>query len=123
MNNILNKIAQMERNAEEVNTALHQTELAKHEVELKTIYDDLSGTLQEANTGFFKALDLRGQASKLCRESITKNQAILKELNRAEGLIKQIGLDSELAKVQKAKSQVESNIKLIDRALSDFLAI
>lgn len=123
MNNILNKIAQMERNAEEINTALHQTELAKHEVELKTIYDDLRGTLDEANTGFIKALDLRGQASKLCRESITKNQAILKELNRAEGLIKDIGLDSELTKVQKAKAEVEKNIKVIDEALSNFMAI
>jgi hypothetical protein len=119
MNNILNKIAQMERNAAE----LQGVELAKYEVELKTIYDDLSGTLKEANTGFFKALDLRGQASKLCRESITKNQAILKELSRAEGLIKEIGLDSELTKVQKAKSEVERNIKLIDEALSNFLAI
>lgn len=104
-------------------TAKVEAKLASQQIELKTIYDDLSGTLQEANTGFFKALDLRGQASKLCRDSITKNQAILKELDKAESLIKQIGLDAELAKVQKAKAEVQRNIKLIDTALSDFLSI
>ena len=36
-------------------------------------------------------------------------KALMKELNKAEGLIKQIGLDSELTKVQKAKTEVSSN--------------
>jgi len=116
MNNILNKIAKMETNAQEIN-------LAKHEVELATIYDDLRGTLDQANVGFIKALDLKSQAAKLCKESLTKNQAILKELDKAESLIKQIGLDSELKKVQAAKSEVNKNIQIIDTAYKNFLSI
>ncbi len=119
MNNILNKIAEMERNASE----LQGVELAKHEVELATIYDDLRGTLDQANVGFIKALDLKSQAAKLCKESLTKNQAILKELDKAESLIKQIGLDSELKKVQAAKSEVNKNMQIIDTAYKNFLSI
>jgi hypothetical protein len=116
MNNILKKMAQMERNAQEIN-------LAKHEVKLATIYDDLRGTLDQANVGFIKALDLKSQAAKLCKESLTKNQAILKELDKVESLIKQIGLDSELKKVQAAKSEVNKNMQIIDTAYNNFLSI
>jgi len=104
-------------------TAKVETKLASQKVDLATIYDDLKGTLANANQPFFKALDLRGQASKLCRESITKNQDILKELNKAESLIKELGLDSELKKVQNAKAEVTKSIDIIDSALSNFLAI
>ena len=41
MNNILNKIAQMERNAAEI----QGVELAKHEVELALIYQELASLL------------------------------------------------------------------------------
>lgn len=116
LNDIFKKVADLEKNAEEI-------KLAKVQVELATIYDDLKGTLQNANMPFFKALELRGQCSKLCRESITKNEAILKELNKVEPLLKQIGLDSEIKKVENAKQEVSRNIALIDRALTEFLAI
>ena len=102
---------------------VYGVELASQKVELATIYDDIKGSLSDANSHFFKALDLRGQCAKLCRESINKNQAILKELNKIEPLIKQIGLDSELKKVANAKQEVSKNISIIDRALSEFLAI
>ena len=108
---------------EKINLINPKVELSQVEVELATIYDDLKGTLANANQSFFKALDLRGQSSKLCRDSITKNEAILKELNKAESLIKELGLDSELKKVLNAKSEVLKNIDLIDKALNNFLSI
>lgn len=104
-------------------TAKVEAKLSSQNVELATIYDNLKGTLEDANKPFFQALDLRGQCSKLCRDSITKNQAILKELNKIEPLIKEIGLDSELKKVQNAKAEVSKNISTIDEALTNFLAI
>jgi hypothetical protein len=99
------------------------TELSKHEIELATIYDDLAGTMKQANAGFIQALDLRGKCANFCRESLTKNQDILKELNKVEPMLKSIGLDSELKKVQNAKSEVNKNISIIDKAYKNFLAI
>lgn len=92
-------------------------------VELATIYDDLSGTIVEANQGFMKGLDMAKQGAKLCKQSIDKNNALLKELNRAEGLIQQIGLDSELKKVQNAKVQVTQNLKTIEEVYTNILAL
>jgi len=102
---------------------VYGVELASQKVELATIYDNIQGTLNQANSSFFKALDLRGQCTKLCSDSIKKNKEILKELNKVEPLIKQIGLDSELKKIKDAQQQVVKNISLIDTALSNFLSI
>lgn len=107
----------------QIGNKLFKEELSNQKVELATIYDNLKATLENANKPFFEALDLRGKCSKLCRDSITKNQDILKELNKIEPLIKEIGLDSELKKVQNAKAEVNKNISIINEALSNFLAI
>lgn len=48
MNNILKMISKLESNANDV-------KLAKHEVELATIYDDIKGTMKEANIDFINA--------------------------------------------------------------------
>lgn len=92
-------------------------------VELATIYDDLNGTIAEANQGAMKALDMAKQGATLCKESINKNNALLKELDRAEGLIKQLGLDSELKKVQNAKVLVNKNLDTIQKIYTDLLAL
>jgi hypothetical protein len=123
MSKNINKMDTIEKLKELIRKHENETKLGTHETKLATIYDDLKGTLQNANMPFFKALELRGQCSKLCRESITKNEAILKELNKVEPLLKQIGLDSEIKKVENAKQEVTKNIALIDRALTEFLAI
>ncbi len=116
MNNILKMISKMESNANEV-------KLGKHEVELATIYDDIKGTMKEANIDFINALEYRSKAITLCKLSLVKNQNLLKELNKAESLIKQIGLDSELKKVTDAKNQVLVNIKTIETTITEFQSI
>jgi hypothetical protein len=107
--------------AEEIR--LHFQKLNEQKIEFKTIYDDLKGTLAEANKEVAKALDLKNQAAKLAQTSLNKNRELMKELNRAEGLIKDLGLDSELQKVQKAKSEVTSNINTIDNIITKLLSI
>jgi hypothetical protein len=102
---------------------LFKTELSSQKVELATIYDDLKGALAEANKEVIKALDLKSQAAKLTQVSINKNRELLKELNKAEVLIKDLGLDSELQKVQKAKSEVNGNLNALDTILNKLLSV
>ena len=97
--------------------------LGSEKVELATIYDDIKGTMKEANIDFINALEYRAKAVTLCKLSLVKNQNLLKELNKAESLIKQIGLDSELKKVVDAKNQVLVNIKTIETTITEFSAI
>ena len=98
-------------------------ELSEVPVELATIYDDLQGSIKEANSGVIKALELKSQAVKLTKQSIDANKALMKELNKAESLIQQIGLDSELKKVQKAKADVNGNLATIEKIYNQFLSI
>jgi len=106
-----------------VMNTLFKTELATQKVELATIYEDLKGALAEANKEVIKALDLKSQAAKLTQVSINKNRELLKELNKAEVLIKDLGLDSELQKVQKAKSEVSGNLNALDTILNKLLSV
>ena len=100
-----------------------KTELATQKVDLATIYDDLKGALAEANKEVIKALDLKSQAAKLADISLKKNRELIKELDKAEKLIKDLGLDSELSKVQKAKAEVSSNINAIDTIINRLLSV
>jgi hypothetical protein len=111
--NVLNKLSKIES----------KVELSEINVELATIYDDLNGTIAEANQGAMKALDMAKQGATLCKESINKNNVLLKELDRAEGLIQQLGLDSELKKVQNAKVLVNKNLDTIQKIYTELLAI
>jgi hypothetical protein len=106
-----------------ITNKLFKTELAAEKVELATIYDDLKGALAEANKEVIKALDLKTQAAKLADISLKKNRELIKELDKAEKLIKDLGLDSELAKVQKAKAEVSGNINAIDTIINRLLSV
>jgi hypothetical protein len=106
-----------------VGNKLFKVELENHNVELATIYDDLKGTLAEANKEVIKALELKNQAAKLADISLKKNRDLIKELDKAERLIKDLGLDSELTKVQKAKAEVSGNINAIDTIINRLLSV
>lgn len=105
------------------NKLFKKEELASQKVELATIYDNLKGALAEANKEVIKALDLKSEAAKLAQVSINKNRELLKEINKAEVLIKDLGLDSELQKVQKAKAEVIGNLDAIDKILNKLLSV
>tara|TARA_Y100000004_G_C8776676_1_gene353105 strand:+ start:131 stop:484 length:354 start_codon:yes stop_codon:yes gene_type:complete len=101
-----------------------ETEKSKLEkVEFATIYDDIKGALAKANKEAVQAFELTSKAQKLIKTSISKNKELLKEFDKTEKLIKEIGLDSELNKLQKAKNQVLENIDSLDKILTNLITI
>ncbi len=114
-------------NEKELNIALGKLfngiELDTQKVEFATIYDDLKGSIGNANKGFVEATKLVSKAQKEVKKSIQDNKTLLKELDKAEKLIKQIGLDTELKKVQKAQNQVKENINALDSYLTNLITL
>ncbi len=114
-------------NNKELNIALGKLfngiQLDTHKVEFTTIYDDLKGSIGNANKGFVEATKLVSKAQKEVKKSISDNKTLLKELDKAEKLIKDIGLDSELKKVQKAQNQVKENINELDSYLTNLITL
>ena len=86
---------------------------AAEKTELATIYDDIKGSMKKANAGAIEVIDAIPKLDAKLRGSLKENNALLKELDKAEGIVKSIGLDSELKKISKAKTQVEKNIDSI----------
>ncbi len=97
--------------------------LKSEKVEFATIYDDLKGSIGNANKGFVEATKLVSKAQKEVKKSISDNKTLLKELDKAEKLIKDIGIDSELKKVQKAQNQVKENINELDSYLTNLITL
>ena len=89
MNNILNKIAQMERNAEEI-------QLASHKVELGIIQDDIK-KVQSAQTefkdGFLVVSFARGKAIPMIKNAIVKAENFLAQVEQAKKIAKELGVD------------------------------
>lgn len=103
--------------------AIINAELKSELVEMATVYDDIKGSMKEANKEFIEALGYRDKAITMCKLSLVKNQKLLSEFKKAENLIKQIGLDSELKKVTDAINQINSNISVIDKTITEFMSI
>ena len=82
MKNILNKIAQMERNAEEIKLESHKVELGKHEVELALV-DDVKKYTQELNKLFPEAVAIESELEKMVKD-------LFPLLNKADAMAKKI---------------------------------
>lgn len=81
MNNILNKIAQMERNAEQVNLASHKVELALFD-DIKSSIDGARKMKEEIISNFAKA----NGGMRFC-------DAFDKSFSKAEQMAKEVGFD------------------------------
>ena len=92
MNNILNKIAQMERNAEEIQLASHKVELALVDdaKELITKYFRLTDNINSDFTGVSK--EIRGIIEKIGEAEKLAND-MPKVIAKYEGLAKELGID------------------------------
>jgi hypothetical protein len=101
MNNILNKIAQMERNAAE----LQSVELAKHEVELALV-DDVQNLYNAANKSYKANTDqLMSFASKMessFQKTADEYKKALDKYNQLEKMSKDLGvpLPNEISKLK-----------------------
>ena len=92
MNNILNKIAQMERNAEEIQLASHKVELSVKDdaKELVTKYFRLTDNINSDFTGVSK--EIRGIIEKIGEAEKLAND-MPKVIAKYEGLAKELGID------------------------------
>jgi len=92
MNNILNKIAQMERNAEEIQLASHKVELSVKDdaKELVTKYFRLTDNINSDFTGVSK--EIRGIIEKIGQAEKLAND-MPKVIAKYEGLAKELGID------------------------------
>ena len=101
MNNILNKIAQMERNAAEI----QGVELAKHEVELALV-DDVQNLYNAANKSYKSNTDqLMSFASKMessFQKTADEYKKALDKYNQLEKMSKDLGvpLPNEISKLK-----------------------
>jgi hypothetical protein len=101
MNNILNKIAQMERNAAEIKGV----ELAKHEVELALV-DDVQNLYNAANKSYKANTDqLMSFASKMessFQKTADEYKKALDKYNQLEKMSKDLGvpLPNEISKLK-----------------------
>jgi hypothetical protein len=96
MNNILNKIAQMERNAAE----LQGVELAKHEVELSSL-DMVNALAADGLAMYKKGVEYAKEMEAFTKKSRVLNadanalaDAIEQELKEFEAQVKPLGLDA-----------------------------
>lgn len=92
MNNILNKIAQMERNAEVIQLASHNVELANASDVLKFTQDirDMQSKLGKAEDAFNVA---KGNVEKLTQElknQVIKSENLVSELTKK---VNELGID------------------------------
>lgn len=113
MNNILNKIAQMERNAEEVN-------LASHKVELGAL-DEIQGWLEKSKRDIPTGLNKVREAKDIFTKTLNGLESMDKEFEKAESMIKLLGIETpqELKKYKSEHSELKNALsKSIDALTS-----
>ena len=92
MNNILNKIAQMERNAEEIKLESHKVELALLD-DLQKLYDVYSKTATDAiQVKSRLQAEAKSLADKLQKAKEAKDEAV-KKADNVTAAAKNIGID------------------------------
>ena len=106
MNNILNKIAQMERNAEEIQLATHKVEL--------TLADDVRALYNNANKFYEANIDERYKmATRLEKEfqkAADEYQKALDKYNSLEKMSKDLGVPIP-NEISKLKDLIEYGLK------------
>lgn len=92
MNNILNKIAQMERNAEEIKLESHKVELSSLDMVKSLAEDGLA--IYKKGVEYAKEMEAFTKKSRVLNaDASALSDAIEKELKEFEAKAKQLGLD------------------------------
>jgi conjugal transfer/entry exclusion protein len=104
MQNILNK--------------LHKFTSAQEpmKVEMGSI-DDLKSQMKSANASAIQGFDMVQKAESLFSKSLAENKRLLASFQKALSLAKELGVKPAIDDVNKAISQVETNIKEIEQML------
>ena len=123
LNTILNKLGKIEE--------LHETNLAKHEVELALV-DDLISLISKADANVKSAFDLRYKGKELIRQSI--NEEKLAQQIYSEGLklgkailtkMKELGIQDPIIneKIKACEYRIagsKDRLKFIEKAITSF---
>lgn len=96
-------------------------ELAKEKVEKVELglVDDIRAEIVTANKGAIKGIDMIEAAKKPLENSLKQNENLLKKIKKTKKSAIELGANDILKKVQKFETQVDENIKTIDKILSN----
>jgi conjugal transfer/entry exclusion protein len=85
-------------------------------VEMGSI-DDLKSQMKSANASAIQGFDMVQKAESLFSKSLAENKRLLASFQKALSLAKELGVKPAIDDVNKAISQVETNIKEIEQML------
>ena len=85
-------------------------------VEMGSI-DDLKSQMKSANAAAIQGFDMVQKAESLFSKSLAENKRLLASFQKALSLAKELGVKPAIDDVNKAISQVETNIKEIEQML------
>ena len=99
--------------------------LSKEKVELKSekielgLIQDIESEISDAGKGARKGVDMIEAAKKPLENSLKQNENLLKKIKKTKKSAIELGANDILKKVQKFETQVDENIKTIDKILSN----
>ena len=97
---------------------LNKVELKSEKIELGLI-QDIESEIINAGKGARKGIDLIEAAKKPLENSLKQNENLLKKIAKTKKSAIELGANDVLKKVQKFETQVDENIKTIDKILSN----
>lgn len=115
LNDIFNKIAKMEQNANEV-------KLGKVQIELGVL-QDIEKELIAANAGAIKAIDLANAAKKPAETSLKANKELLIKFQDFVKQIKALGIEAPQTEVENGIVRIKENIKAIENLIGNLAKI
>ena len=99
-----------------IQSVLHKLSATPMKVELGSI-DDLKSQMKSANAAAIQGFDMVQKAESLFSKSLAENKRLLASFQKVLSLAKELGVKPAIDDVNKAISQVETNIKEIEQML------
>tara|TARA_R100001463_G_scaffold81677_3_gene136246 strand:+ start:1467 stop:1805 length:339 start_codon:yes stop_codon:yes gene_type:complete len=97
--------------------SINKVELEAHKIELGAI-DDIKKEMAAANKGAIRGIDMIEAAKKPLENSLKLNKSLFKKIAKSKKIAKELGASNALKQIEKFESQVNENIKSIDKILS-----
>ena len=99
-----------------IQSVLRKLSATPMKVELGSI-DDLKSQMKSANDAAIQGFDMVQKAESLFSKSLAENKRLLASFQKALSYAKELGVKPAIDDVNKAISQVETNIKEIEQML------
>tara|TARA_R110000765_G_scaffold284538_1_gene381286 strand:+ start:361 stop:702 length:342 start_codon:yes stop_codon:yes gene_type:complete len=98
------------------------TELKSQDVELGLI-DDIKSEMKQANAGAISAIDLAFKAIPLAEKSLKLNKNLFKKIQITKKSAIELGASDILKVLQKQETQINSNIKEVEKLIKGLNSI